>query len=53
MPPGVYLSIDEPVGWEDITVLPGWKCGWAASGTAPDFSFGGTAGICCIAVKTP
>jgi hypothetical protein len=53
MPTGVYLSVDEPLAWEDINALPGWKCGWAAYGTPPDLSFGGTAGICCFKVKTP
>jgi len=50
MPPGVYLSVNEEVGWNDITVLPGWKCGWAAQDIPPNQNFGGTATICCLAV---
>jgi hypothetical protein len=53
MPTGVYLSVDEPLAWEDISALPGWNCGWAAYGPPPDVGFGGTAGICCFKVKTP
>jgi len=50
LPAGIYLSVNEEVGWNDINVLPGWMCGWAAQGTPPNQNFGGTATICCLAV---
>jgi hypothetical protein len=54
LPSGVYLSNDQPSGWDDITVRPGWTCTWAAYDVAPDANFGGHAEICCFAIgNTP
>ncbi len=50
LPSGVYLSVDEPSGWDDISVKPGWTCTWAAYDVAPDANFGGHAEICCYAI---
>jgi len=50
LPTGLYLTVNEPVGWEDLNAVPGWTCAWAAYGVAPDLDFGGAAEICCFAV---
>lgn len=50
LPPGMYLARSEPVGWEDINVLPGWTCTWAAFDAVPNLNFGANAEICCFAV---
>ena len=50
LPAGIYLSVNEEVGWNDINVLPGWKCGWAVQDIPPNQNFGGAATICCLAV---
>jgi len=50
MPAGVYLSVDEQIGWTDINAVPGWECGWAAQQNPPNLNFGGAATICCLAV---
>ena len=51
LPTGYFLAYDEPVGWDDVTAVPGWQCTWAAGDTAPPAqSFGGNAEICCFAI---
>ena len=50
LPTGLYLSVNEAVGWSNLSAVPGWTCAWAAYGVVPDLDFGGTAWICCFAV---
>ena len=52
LPTGMYLARSEPVGWEDLSVLPGWTCTWAAFQAVPNQNFGGNAEICCFAIGT-
>ena len=50
LPPGMYLARSEPANWEDITVLPGWTCTWAAFEAVPNVNFGANAEIRCFAI---
>ena len=48
LPTGLYLSVNEAVGWNDLSVLPGWTCTWASYGPAPNEDVGVAAEICCF-----
>lgn len=52
LPTGLYLSVNDPLDWDDMSARPGWTCSWAAYGVVPSGPFGGTAGICCYPVGT-
>lgn len=47
VPPGVYLSVDQPTNWDELSKKAGWTCTWAASGAPPNLNFGGHAEMCC------
>lgn len=52
LPTGLYLSVNAPLDWDNLSAEPGWTCAWAAYGVVPNLTFGGTARICCYPVGT-